>query len=97
MVMEPVQHGMRDHRVASRRRGREANRHELADPLVSPGLVEVASVLDEGLAQVTLAEHEDVVEALAAHAAQQALTESVRLRRAYRRLQHPRAWSQGGP
>jgi len=90
-VMEPVQHGTRDHRGAPDRGGREPDRNELTDALVSPGFVEVAHVLEEDLEQVTFAERDDVVETLPPHAAEQAFAVSVRLRRSNRRRQDPRA------
>ncbi len=58
---------------------------------MSPVLIKVANVLDECLEQVTLAEHEDVVEAFATDTPHEAFTEGVRLRRPYGCFQHPRA------
>jgi hypothetical protein len=46
---------------------------------------------------LTLAEDEHVIEALAAHAAQEPLTESVGLRRSYGRLQDSRAHTSRRP
>jgi len=66
-------------------RGRlEARGDELADPLVSAGAVEVARVLPERLEQVALAEDENMVEAPAAHAAQEPAVSSPPAQRAAR-------------
>ena len=91
VVMQAVEHRACGHRAAFRGSGRAPCRDELADSLVSPGLVEIANVVDENLEQVTLAEDEHVIEALAAHAAQEPLTESVGLRRSCGRFQDSRA------
>jgi hypothetical protein len=55
---------------------------------MGPVLVEIPTVPLEHLEQVTLAEHEHVVEAFAAHTAQEALAESVCFGCPYGRLQH---------
>jgi hypothetical protein len=98
--MESIQNRSRNHRAAPHGRRRTASRDELTDPLVSPGLVEMARVLDEYLEQVTLAEHDDpgksqkwddVIEALTTDTPDEAFTESVRFRHSYGRFQHPRA------
>jgi hypothetical protein len=70
-------------------------RDELTDPLMSPGLVEIVRVLDECLEHMTLAEHEDVVEALAAHSAQEALAESIHLWGSHGCFQNPRTDARG--
>ena len=60
--------------------GRPA-RNLLADALVRPCVVEVGAVAPEDRPEVILAADEHVVEALGAHAAQEALAERVRVRR----------------
>jgi hypothetical protein len=54
-------------------------------------VVEVANVVEENLEQLTLAEDEHVIEALAADAAQEPLTESVGLRRSCGHFEDSRA------
>src|SRR5688572_7652756 len=95
VVLQAAQHGVRDDRASSQGSGRGPCRDELADSLVRPALIEVANVLHENLEQVTLAEDEHVIEALAAYAAQKALAEGVGLRRAYRCFQDPRSHTSG--
>ena len=60
-----------------RRRG-----HRLAEALVRPRVVEVGDILAEHAREVALAEDEQVVQALTAHAAQEPLAGRIRARRA---------------
>ena len=52
---------------------RRSRRDRLADPLVWPGVVEVPDIRAEDAPQVRLAQDEDMVQALAPHAAEEAL------------------------
>ena len=58
---------------------------------MSPGPLKIARVFDESVEQVTLAEHEHVVEALAAHTTQEAFAERIGSWGPHRCFQHPRA------
>src|SRR5438874_1569454 len=57
-------------------------RERLAAPLVRPRPVEVGGVLPEHAAEVALPQDEDVIEALAPDAAEEALAQRIRPRRA---------------
>jgi len=59
----------------------------LVDALMRAGVVEVAAVFDEGLVQVLFTEHQDLIQALPPHAAEEALAHGVRTRRADRGLE----------
>jgi len=63
----------------AQRRGGERGRPPLVDALVRPRCVEVGPVLREDTPEMSLAQHEDVIEALPAQRAETALRECVRL------------------
>jgi hypothetical protein len=72
-----------------RRRARKAVRNELADPLVRPRRIEVPeAVLAEHPVEMPLAEYQDVVETIPAHAAQKALAVRIHLGSSRSRTQH---------
>src|SRR5919202_1912208 len=75
-VMEAAQHGDRAH-TAARPRPRYARLEGVGDALLQalmwPGTVEVGYVLPEHASQVALAQDEQIVQAFAAHAPQEAL------------------------
>ena len=52
-------------------------RHLLSDPLVRPGFVEVADVLDDHSPEMLVAQYEDVVETFAPNAAEESLADCV--------------------
>lgn len=62
-------------------RGAEGGRAPLADPLVWPRGVEIASVLVEKALEMAIAQDDDVIEALVTQRADEAFDESVRLGR----------------
>ena len=67
----------------------------LLDALMRPRLVEVGDVLLENTAQVLLAQEQDVIEALTAHAPEEAFADRIRTRCLDRCAQHLDPGSRG--
>ena len=87
-VVQAAQDGHRAYRpLAALGLRRQRLGQRLPETLVRPHAVEVGDVLAERAAQVALAEDEQVVKALAADAAEEALADGVRSRGADRRAQ----------
>ncbi len=89
VVVQPVEHRDGDHRATTFRgwHGGHWLRHALSHPLVRPGLIEVRGVLLERAAQMCPRQDQEVVEALAPHAAEEPLARRIGLRRADGRAQ----------
>jgi hypothetical protein len=79
VVLPPAEHRAGDHCAAASggEQSRLRLRHALPQPLLWPSTVAVRSVHLEGLAQVWLAEDEQMIEALAPHAAEEPLAGGV--------------------
>src|SRR5687768_7405045 len=81
LVVQPAQDGDCDHGLlymrTRRRNCRRSQRCALADALVRPRAVKVADVLRQHAPEVSLAEDEDVIEALPPDAAQEPLADGV--------------------
>jgi hypothetical protein len=74
-VVQTVQHGDGHDLGAAGRGGRRTDGHELTDPLMRPGLVEVPeAVFVEDALEVTLAEHDRVVQPFATDISEKALS-----------------------
>src|SRR5262249_29471153 len=93
LVVQPAEHRNSDHAVRCAvppgpgdRVGRD--RRALCETLVRPGTVEVADVLGQDPPEVPLAEDQEVVDALPADAAEEALADRVGPRRPDRRPDH---------
>ena len=69
--------------------------NELVEALVRTRLVEVAAEFDKEREQVSLPEHQNVIEALSANTSQEALTHGVGPRSSHRSFENPRTHANG--
>jgi hypothetical protein len=97
VVVETAEDGNGHDVAAAPRGGRRAERDEMTEPLMRPSAIEIReAVFSRDALQVTLAEHDDVVQALAANAAQKSLAEGIHERRLRGGTARRRTWSMTG-
>src|SRR5450432_1093570 len=89
-MMEAAEYGKGDHLTSQRCSMSPAGR-TLVQALVGPGMIEVANVFGEHREQIALAQDDDVIETLASHAAEEALTRGIHVWRAHGGLDDPRS------
>ena len=79
-MMQAVQHWVADNRLelVSILSLGWATRDQLPPPLVRPSVVEVGHILIHDAMQMSFAQDQDVVQALAAHAADEPFTDGIR-------------------